>query len=386
VVPPRGPAREDGPQMTPLRRRAPALVLLLVLAACAEQPALVTGDGLPDGPSASPAATPTATPSPTAEPAPSGPPEPAPAPRRTAALPGGERVTLRIAFGSWASVSWELDSTSDVSVEDDLPTAARARLLDDLGEEQVPLVDGKYPTEGQRITLTLSRSQWAFGLNQLREAIPIYEEIEDPESAALLRAAVADIERALRDPVRVRPVRSPGKATAAGVRLTAEAYSGQLFLTPFTSTRVKDPDDLYSDEGRLIGVWDGPTLGLRTGTDWADVDVTIRAVDAAPPPLEQSMTGWELGEEVTLRVSEPLHGLDPVGDHLTEDMFVPGRPGLYRVRALARGRAYDDCDSTEETCYDKSEGPVREHYDVTIWPVDHQEPLLRVGTDALAEE
>lgn len=284
---------------------------------------------------------------------------------------------------NWSGIDSEMDNVSSTASETgdmyEFPKTGKALAIRDLGSKQVPWVGDEWPPMDQMITVTLSRVQWQFVLGELCDSIPIYEDIDDLESAGMTREEVALIEHALESPADATPGRrAPGTATRAGTRHVAETHGHQVYLTPFNAVPVWK-DSWAGDQ--VLGVSDGPSVILLTGASWADVEVTIRALPGPPAPLTESLAGWELGEEETVEITEPLHGMDPIGEWYAEDAFVPARPGLYRVRVLVRGRV--PFVEAEDGSYDKAAG-MNEHYDVSIWPVEDREPRARAGTDSLS--
>ena len=376
------------PRSAPLARLvrvlSPALAGL-VLAACGTGgEAVVPGDA---GPAPEPRVT--ASSDPTLMPSPSPSPSATPSgsttiePARASAGDPAERVGIRMRVVDWSAIANTLESTTSVTLEDpgdELPLASKASAVSDLGHEQIPrLKNDKWPPDDQLVVITLSRAQWAFVLQEMRSWSEVSESMADThpemaEDAQSDRAVIALIERGLVKPARVSPGRkAPGTATKAGTRHVAESMDHQIWLAPFNAMPQWEEDWISN---RLLGVSDGAVVVL-TGVAWGKVELTVRALDRAPAPIEQSMAGWDVGEEETFEVVEPLHAFGPLGLWWAEDAYVPARPGLYRVRVLAHGRIPDEG-------HDETEGRTGERYEVSIWPVKTVEPRVREGSDELS--
>jgi hypothetical protein len=137
----------------------------------------------------------------------------------------------------------------------------------------------------------------------------------------------------------------------------------------------EDSDPDWEDDwvqGVVFGVSDGPSLVIATGTGGGPVSVSIQVLTAAPNGLEESLIGWEVGEEEDLFIGGPMTLYCPqyVGD-LHPDALTPSRPGLHRVRVLARGRVTEN------------DGSSTEEFQLTCWPVTSPEPRRRCGGDDL---
>lgn len=301
-------------------------------------------------------------------------------------IPGdpAERVAIRMQVTDWVGVDITMDSTGSNATEDqdfaDLPRGGKADAIRDLGHKQIPWRKGnKWPPDDQWITMTLTRAQWTFVLREMYFWLNVNPFSTDPEAVAANtadRKTIARIESQLIDPTRSSPGRpGPGKATKAGTGYAAEAYANQVWLAPFDGSPAFD--DSWTPD-RLLGVDDGAIV-LLTGVYWGKVDVRIRALGSAPPPLVDSLDGWEVGEEETLRIDQPLYLFNPLAVDWVEDAFVPARAGLYRVRVLAHGRLPDhELGETTRT--------TGERYEITIWPVTSKQPRARAGADRLGAQ
>lgn len=139
--------------------------------------------------------------------------------------------------------------------------------------------------------------------------------------------------------------------------------------------RSPEPEIWHPKEVVFVGKHQSGLL-LRTGCSSGRVWVTIRSLDRAPAtPLADSLDGWDVGQEVTLTITGDLTLISPLGGSpFVRRAFAPERPGLHRVRALARGRARNR-DRVSET--------PSEEYDVAFWAVTETEPEILVGDDGL---
>ncbi|WP_019878028.1 hypothetical protein [Sporichthya polymorpha] len=305
-------------------------------------------------------------PSPSARPAPVGDP--------------AERIPVRLPLANWHLVDSALASTVSVTTEDpgdELPKASKASAVIELAEGQLAKL-GEKPAEDRSVTIVLSRAQWAFVLEELRDWLAVAESMPDEpevaesvpterETIALIERQVAKAQKVLAGP------RAPGTATRAGTRHFAEAFEHQVWLAPFDAYPVDEKSWLKE---QVLGVSGGAVV-IRTGVSWGNVDLTVRAFAAAPAPLSEGLGDWDVGEEETFEITEPLHAFGPLGLWWAENAFVPARPGLYRVRVLASGRVPDNG-------YDEVEGRSGERYEVSFWPVTNRAPHLRYGDDRLS--
>lgn len=72
------------------------------------------------------------------------------------------------------------------------------RAIRKAGWSQVPWVNGDWPPMDQVISIRLTRAEWQFAADEARKNIAGYEQLQDDESAALSRKALAVIEPILR--------------------------------------------------------------------------------------------------------------------------------------------------------------------------------------------
>jgi hypothetical protein len=295
-----------------------------------------------------------------------------------------ERVSIRMTVDDWAGIDADMDITGSGAVEDggdDLPKASKASAIRDLGADQIPWLKGnKWPPGKQQITMTLTRAQWSFVLQEMRGWADVSQSLaatnpEMAEDAKSERAGIARIEQGLASPLKVTPgPKAPGTATRAGTRHRVESLEHQVWLAPFNA--YPGPEEGWSKD-QLLGISDGAVV-VNTGVSWGKVDLTVRTLDAAPGPLSNSLTGWDVGEEDTFEITEPLHVFAPIGLWWAPNAFVPAKPGLYRVRVLASGRIADEGS-------DQRDGKSGERYEVAFWPVESRTPSLRYGKDALSD-
>ncbi len=163
--------------------------------------------------------------------------------------------------------------------------------------------------------------------------------------------------------------------TSTASRYAARVDYHQVFLTPLGKSPRPDRA-AWSPAKVLLVDTDDAGLIVHTGCAAGQVWITIRSRAEPPTTLADSMLGWEVGEEETVTILEDLTLISPLGgDPVIEGAFRPRRPGLHRVRVLARGRA-ENYDSVSQT--------PTEHYDVTLWPVDEGQPALRLGDDGVS--
>lgn len=129
-------------------------------------------------------------------------------------------------------------------------------------------------------------------------------------------------------------------------------------------------DDLGLDterERELLEVTNaGVCLIIYTGIALGPVWFSTIARDEPPSTtLTDSMTGWEVGQEVDMLVNDDITMMDltcPAG--FEGVVLAPSRPGLHRVRVLARGRSGH---------YDHVVRKATEEYELTIWPTEGAE-------------
>jgi hypothetical protein len=156
-----------------------------------------------------------------------------------------------------------------------------------------------------------------------------------------------------------------------GVIYEIKAAYHQVFLSPFEI----DPDWGDWERSRLLGISGRSAVVISTGCAMGPVRVCVISSDRSPGPLSDAMVDWEVGEEEDCWIEEAMIFSSPEEAFgIVEDVFVPARPGLHRVRLLARGRA---------TNYDAVVREPTEHYEIRIWPADTPSPRLRVGNDGL---
>jgi hypothetical protein len=128
----------------------------------------------------------------------------------------------------------------------------------------------------------------------------------------------------------------------------------------------------FGEEILMVGST-GRAGKIQTGCAGGDVWLTVRAPASAPGPLAGAMKGWEVGEEATMTVESPLSVSELFGYRTdAAEIFSPTKPGRHRLRLLAKGRALE----YDHVCWT----PV-ESYELTIWPVDVEEPRVRRGDD-----
>lgn len=157
-------------------------------------------------------------------------------------------------------------------------------------------------------------------------------------------------------------------------RFEARVDHHHLFLTPFgMSPRIHRGS--WSVQKILLVGEDDSGFAIHTGCAMGLVWLTLRSSDRSPGPLADGLVGWEVGEEATVNISSGLTLISPMGnDPVVENAFVPHEPGLHRVRVLARGRARH---------YDQVSRDPSEEFEVTLWPVDANEPAARIGEEGL---
>jgi hypothetical protein len=106
-------------------------------------------------------------------------------------------VTLVLPARTWSGMDGGVDNAvSEAAVEGDEATVSTGSAIRQAGWDQVPWVDGEWPPDEQEIEITLTRAQWAFVRNVNVEDLPVYEELEDEESAQLCRDALAVLDAA----------------------------------------------------------------------------------------------------------------------------------------------------------------------------------------------
>jgi hypothetical protein len=152
-------------------------------------------------------------------------------------------------------------------------------------------------------------------------------------------------------------------------RQQVEVDYHQFYLMPVGG----NPELVPSGWSKLLSVADdGRTLIVSTGCATGPVIVTVRSSDQ-PPPLADSLTGWDIGVEDTFEIHDEL-SVVPWGAGDSYEAFTPTKPGPHRVRVLARGRAEH---------YDAAVEEATEEYDISIWPTDSVEERLSLGDDGV---
>lgn len=145
----------------------------------------------------------------------------------------------------------------------------------------------------------------------------------------------------------------------------------QVHLAPLGSSPVfagGDPSALIVTDvsGSLIittGIADGPVV--MTFQEGAG---PLGSLPTAPP------AGWEMLAEVSVDIAEPLLVSSPTWAPVREPVIDPARPGLHRVRVLARGRGAE---------YDASVTEASEEFSVAYWREERPTPPLVLGADRL---
>jgi hypothetical protein len=168
-----------------------------------------------------------------------------------------------------------------------------------------------------------------------------------------------------------RDPRREGVAVPGGTTYLVRTDEHQFDLAPFNVTA--DYERSWAP-GQVLGIDHTGRAGkILTGCAMGDVWLTVRTRTSPPPALAKAMHGWEVGEEETMTIDSALSAVELMGFG-AEEIFTPSRPGLHRVRLLAKGRAlqYDEVCRT----------PI-EHYELTIWPEDVRTPPIRRGDDGV---
>jgi hypothetical protein len=194
----------------------------------------------------------------------------------------------------------------------------------------------------------------------------------DPEGAELARTQRTAIPTPTPTPAPPPPVdpRAKGVKVEGGTRYLAYTDEGQFDLAPFNHPYDMDTD--WDDIEVLTVDRNGTAAKVLTGCVMGNVWVTVRPRTTPPPPLADSMAGWDFGEEDNITVTKPLYGADVSGESWYEKVFTPTEPGLHRIRVLAKGRT---AGADQDVC----DGKPVESYDITIWPVPTKEPRLKRG-------
>jgi hypothetical protein len=106
-----------------------------------------------------------------------------------------EPITLQMSARIWAGIDAGVDNVvSLATVDGDEQVVRMGRAIREAGWEQVPWVHGAWPPMEQVISIRLTRAQWLFAADEVRKSIPVYEELDDEESAQLGRDALTVIE------------------------------------------------------------------------------------------------------------------------------------------------------------------------------------------------
>ena len=102
--------------------------------------------------------------------------------------------------GVWAGIDADMDNATCMAAEDSQDERVDgARTVREAGWRQVPTFGGRWPHVDEVITIGLSRHQWLFVLAQSRASADLYTDLDDDESANLLRRAIAIVDSALTD-------------------------------------------------------------------------------------------------------------------------------------------------------------------------------------------
>jgi hypothetical protein len=124
------------------------------------------------------------------------PPSSSPTPRPNSGQADG-RVAVTLPAKVWSGMDGGVDNAVDLAaVDGNERVVSVGSAIREAGWRQVPWVDGEWPPLEQRITITLTRAQWAFIRELSVKDLPIYEDLGDEESAALCRAALAVLDAA----------------------------------------------------------------------------------------------------------------------------------------------------------------------------------------------
>jgi hypothetical protein len=110
-----------------------------------------------------------------------------------------EVVNVELPARLWGGIDATVDGViSMATVDGDTERAQIGRAIRGAGWAQVPWVDGEWPPMDQTINITLTRRQWQFAIEQVRDTIPIVESIDDQDSLVILQGAVAAVTPQLR--------------------------------------------------------------------------------------------------------------------------------------------------------------------------------------------
>ena len=142
--------------------------------------------------------------------------------------------------------------------------------------------------------------------------------------------------------------------------LVVDASYHQVFLAPMDTSPVYDE----AAAGTLVCVVDDQTsLIVTTGCMDGPVRLTIRLHSARPSEQD----AWEVREEASIRISEPLLTWSPIGvplgaENFNRPVLTPLASGPHRVRVSGRGRG------TRKDEYVSSTEAPTEHYLIEVWP------------------
>ena len=110
----------------------------------------------------------------------------------------GDLITLHMPVDIWAGIDGEVDNVVSMAVVDGDEHVVRVgQAIREAGWEQVPWVDGQWPPMDQVLPICLSRGQWELAGEWTRQSLPVYEELQDEESAQGCRDALAVIEASI---------------------------------------------------------------------------------------------------------------------------------------------------------------------------------------------
>jgi hypothetical protein len=108
-------------------------------------------------------------------------------------------VTLSMPARIWAGIDAGIDNAVSMAAQNgDEATVQVGQEIRRAGWDQVPWVNGAWPSMDQMISIRLTQAEWTFAADDARDSIPIYEELGDEVSAQLGRDALAVIESAHR--------------------------------------------------------------------------------------------------------------------------------------------------------------------------------------------
>lgn len=148
------------------------------------------------------------------------------------------------------------------------------------------------------------------------------------------------------------------------LRKKIRAEYHQIYLAPPGPGPEIDPHG--PDRGLLEVTNERTCLVIYTGIAQGPVWMTLTAIEQSPEtPLADAIGDWEVAQEVDLVVSaELIFDAPTYFNPIPETAVIPSRPGLHRVRVLARGRSGH---------YDHVVRKATEEYELTIWPTEGAE-------------